>query len=188
MHPGFPALPPILCGLLWLAAAVPVAAQTDPILYEDALVRIEVTPRTPEQVAAFYIGRKFPPAAVAFLRGQCFMTFRIHNLSPRVVWLDQGRWRFVSAERPVQRRGRKWLDERMAALGAPQSSRSTLRWTLLPERLDFRPDEAEGGNVVLARRDEPFDLEATFALGQEGDGGPLVVRFRGLQCASEGAP
>jgi hypothetical protein len=71
---------------------------------------------------------------------------------------------------------------------APLPSQSTFRWTLLPEVLDFRPDEAEGGNVTLERTGKAFALEARFAIGTDRKGGDIEVRIDGLRCAEDPEP
>jgi hypothetical protein len=68
------------------------------------------------------------------------------------------------------------------------ASQSTFRWTLLPESLDFRPDEAEGGNIVLPPPSGPFTIEAPFEVSVDGDVQRRLVTFEGVRCAGEGAP
>lgn len=45
----------------------------------------------------------------------------------------------------------------------------TFRWTLLPENLDFQPDEREGGNIMLPRTRDPL----------------LRLKFDNLYCAED---
>jgi hypothetical protein len=73
-------------------------------------------------------------------------------------------------------------------MAAPLPSQSTFRWTLLPEALDFRPDESEGGNITLERTAESFALEARFAVGADRTGGDIEVRLDGLHCAEDPQP
>jgi len=73
-------------------------------------------------------------------------------------------------------------------MNAPMASQSTFRWTLLPERLDFRPDEAEGGNLVLPREKGPFTLEAYFLAGADKAGEAIRVRLENLYCAEDSEP
>lgn len=178
--------------LAWLACAGPSAlawaqdAPPDAELrwrYEGPRLQVTVTARTPDQVAAFYEARKFPRPMIDLLRGQCFLTVGIHNRGREVAWLELDRWRFEGeASGEIRRRDRDWLAARLDDLEAPRPSRATLRWTLLPERLDFRPDEAEGGNVLLPPQTGPFALQAPFALGADRRAGEIVVRLENLRC------
>jgi len=165
--------------------AVSVASAAEPQVreFENERLKVRLVPRTPEQIAAFYIGRKFPAEMVDELRARCFFTVLIQNKSDGIIWLDLDRWRFLGAGGEVQRFGRAYWRERWEALDMPLPARSTFRWTLLPESLDFRPGEAEGGNIVLPRTPDPFTIEAPFATGAERTGEPILVRFERLHCA-----
>jgi len=142
-------------------------------------------PRTPNQMAAFYEARGFPQNMVETLKGYCFITVGIRNKSRDVIWLEQDNWRFVSAEGEVERMHRNRWKELWTAMAVPQAAQSTFRWTLLPEELDFRPDEGEGGNVVLKRTDGPFSLMARFVIGEDKQGGAVDVRIDGVRCAND---
>ena len=52
----------------------------------------------------------------------------------------------------------------------------------MPEQLDFRPDESEGGNILLPPGSGPFALEARFATGDGRHGPELSVRIDGIHC------
>lgn len=140
-------------------------------------------PRTPEQIAAFYIGRKFPAEMVADLRSRCFITVLIRNKGDDILWLDLSQWRFRSPAGAVGRFDRGYWHAHWEALDAPLPARATFRWTLLPEALDFRPGEAEGGNLVLPRTADPYTVEARFDTGAGRDGAPLRLRFEEVFCA-----
>lgn len=146
---------------------------------------IRLTPRTPDQMAAFYEARGFPESMVAASRDACFFTVGIHNTSDRIVWLDLDRWRFTGAAGAVRRLDRGWWKARWEALDAPLPSQSTFRWTLLPESLDFRPDEREGGNITLPRSGDTLRVEARFATGADKHGDAIVMTLDGLRCAED---
>ncbi len=65
----------------------------------------------------------------------------------------------------------------------PLPKQSTFRWTLLPEQLDYQPDEQEGGNIILPRVSTPITLEARFASGNNKQGPVINYRNDKLQCA-----
>ena len=65
------------------------------------------------------------------------------------------------------------------------SSISTFRWTLLPETLDYLPDEEEGGNVILPRVSGPITLNATFATADKQLGPVFSIKFDKLYCAQD---
>lgn len=175
--------------LLALATVACVPAQARAIkddqrpAYEDERLSLRLRPRTPEQVAAFYEARGFPQPMIDLIREQCFVTVGIHNKTGGILWHDLGRWRFIKPAGEIRRLDRNWWNRQWQAMEAPMPSRSTFRWTLLPEKLDFRPDEAEGGNITLPRSGDTFTLEAWFRVGTEGQGEDVLVRVENLRCA-----
>jgi len=173
--------------LLLLLACLPLtlpAAPNGERRFDDGRVRVHLHPRTPEQIAAFYEARGFPRAMVARLRAQCFITTTVRNLSDDIVWLEPSRWEFRRADgRRVRRLNRAYWKARWAAMDAPLPARSTFRWTQLPESLDLRPGEGEGGNLILPRLTGRFSLIAHFPTGEDRAGPPITVRFEGLRCA-----
>ncbi len=172
-----------ICGFMassWAAGAADNVRQ-----FDNGALRVHANPRTPQQIAAFYIGRKFPPQMVALLRQQCFITFGIRNRSDHVIWLDQSRWRFSAGGETLRPMDRAYWKQKWQELEMPLAAQSTFRWTLLPETLDFRPNESEGGNIVLPRTDKPISLTARFAVrGTEG-GDTIEVNFDNLRCAED---
>lgn len=171
--------------IAWFSVAVSAADKPAPPGFENAQLRMRLQPRTPNQMAAFYEARGFPKKMVETLKGYCFITVGIRNKSRKVIWLEQDNWHFVTAHGEVERLHRRRWKDIWAAMAVPQAAQSTFRWTLLPEVLDFRPDEGEGGNVVLKRIDAPFSLVARFATGEDKQGDAVEVRIDGLQCAND---
>jgi len=178
-------LPTAMILLSWMpllaAAPAPVVEWT----YDDADLSLKLRARSPDQITAFYTARKFPKAMIDLLRGLCFITTRVGNNSDDILWLDLKRWHFSSADGAIERRDRAWLARQLDTIEAPAAARSTLRWTLLPERLGYRPGESEGGNLLLPRIDGPFRLDATFARGADGSGGETQLHIEGLRCAQD---
>lgn len=169
-------------GLL-LGAAGTSAQESDGFTAENESIKIRFFPRTPEQIAAFYEGRKFPEQMVGVLREMCFITTTIGNKSEQVIWHTLDDWRFSTPEGPLQRLSRSDWRSRWEAMQAPMSSQATFRWTLLPERLDFRPGESEGGNIVLPRTSHPIAIEARFYPDADKTGEPIILRIENLHCA-----
>lgn len=153
--------------------------------FEHPRMTLRLTPRTPQQVAAFYEARGFPPQMVQALKARCFITVGIRNKGEEVLWHRLDTWRFRAAERELQRYDRAHWRARWAEMDAPMPAQSTFRWTLLPETHDFLPQEAEGGNVILERTREPFSLRAVFVAGEAKDGELIEVRLDGLRCAED---
>ncbi|HFD79537.1 MAG TPA: hypothetical protein ENK05_03945 [Gammaproteobacteria bacterium] len=148
-------------------------------------VEVELVPRSPEQMSAFYEARGFPPAMVARLARECFITVRIRNTGREVVWLDLAQWRFSADDRPLRRYRRDYWKKKWEEMNIPLASQSTFRWTLLPETLDYQPGEVEGGNVILERTSAPISLEANFDTGPDRKGTPIRLHFDQLRCAGE---
>ncbi|QKT03257.1 hypothetical protein HUS23_05265 [Ectothiorhodospiraceae bacterium 2226] len=156
--------------------------------FEHPRLTLRLTPRTPQQVAAFYEARGFPPAMVDALKARCFITVGVRNKSDDILWLALDNWRFTSTDGAVRRYDRAYWRTRWDELDAPMPAQSTFRWTLMPETHDFLPGEAEGGNVVLARSAAAMSLQATFVAGKEQDGERIAVRIDDIRCAEDPNP
>ena len=151
--------------------------------YQDARLRLRFMPRSPQQIRAFYEARGFPPAALAELAATCFITVGIRNRSRQVLWHDLKDWRFTRKGKPLARLLRSHWQRRWEELGIRAGLRATFRWTLLPETLDFQPDEGEGGNIILPRGDGPIRIEAVFHTGPHGTGETLRIETGDIPCA-----
>ena len=68
-------------------------------------------------------------------------------------------------------------------MNMPLASISTFRWTLIPETLDFLPDEEEGGNIILPRVEGPIAVHASFTMGDDKTGPVLTIQYDNLYCA-----
>lgn len=175
---------------LWLAlslaglvsAALPAQAENNGP-YEGQGIAMHVSPRTPEQISAFYEARGFPRGAIEELAKSCFVTVGLQNRRTDIVWIEPARWRFYDAAgNAIERRARAWWEARFEKLGVPPASRATFGWTQLPESRDLRPGEPVGGNVTLAPVRGTFTLEARFATGGDRRGPEIAVRFDNLAC------
>lgn len=174
-----------LCVLAALALASSGACGADPAHFVSPELEIRLSPRTPQQIAAFYEGRGFERPMIDVLREQCFITVSVYNKSPDILWLDLAQWRFSDADGPIERAHRDRWRERWQSMGVPLAHQSTFRWTLLPELLDFQPDEREAGNLVLPRRGKPMRIEADFATRPDRSGPTLHVSFEDVRCARD---
>ena len=153
--------------------------------YKDSNLSVRIKARTPHQMAAFYEARGFPQAMIEELNHVCFFTIIVKNNSNKILWHDLSKWRFSSAGNTIVRYDRKYWKAKWQNMKIPMASQSTFRWTLMPERLDFRPQEAEGGNITLPRKPTPFDIQATFGLGT-GKPTPLInVTLPDVRCAED---
>ena len=151
------------------------------------MVRVRLLPRSPEQIAAFYEARGFPKPAIAALQKQCFITVGIRNKSKSIVWLDMSTWRFESADGPATRLDRNYWKSYWKSWPLEQRFQSTFRWTLIPESLDFRPDEAEGGNIILPRTGKPVAIRAQFLTGADKTGPVIDIKIDDVHCAEDPA-
>jgi len=171
--------------LLLIAAA---GLQTgSPLTVKQDAVRIDFRPRTPDQTGSFYEARGFPKAMTELLTQQCFITVVIHNTSDDILWLELANWRFSNNGKALVREHRDTWKQRWNEMGMPLRSQSTFRWTLLPETLDYLPDEAEGGNIVLPRVEGPITLDARFATGADKQGPVINIHAGELYCAQDPA-
>ncbi len=172
--------------LLPAAAAAADKPYTGPFIEnEDFLVVLK--PRTPEQMAAFYEARGFPPRAIERIRQTCFVTVHIKNKSGTVLWLDRKNWRFSSNDKELPRLDKAYWDTVWDEIGLPQANRSTFGWTQLPDVRDLQPNEPVGGNVVLPGTTESFNIEAHFLTGKDQRAGMRVIKFENIQCPRDTA-
>lgn len=172
--------------LLILVCVMPgmtAAQQTGPREINTDDFRLVFRPRTPQQISAFYEARGFPKPALELLRNLCFITVSFKNKSRNIIWLDLNQWRFYTQNSVVLRIHRQEWPVRWERLEIPRGLQATFRWTLLPESLDFRPQEMEGGNIILPRINGPMTLTASFPTGRNQKGPPLKFTLQNLTCA-----
>ncbi len=156
-----------------------------PPQYDSPELALGLVPRSPQQIAAFYEARGFSQPMIEKLKQQCFITVWIHNKSSQVIWLDLLQWRFYNTDGAVTRHDRHYWKSVWNEMQIPLAHQSTFRWTLLPESLDFQPDEREGGNIVLPRDDKPLQIQATFMTRADKSGMPITLSFNNIQCAKD---
>jgi len=150
---------------------------------ENADILFVLMPRTPEQMAAFYEARGFPPAAITKIRSTCFVTVHIENRSRQILWMEPDTWKFSSGDQPLQRLDSDYWNTQWEAVDLPRANRSTFGWTQLPAVRDLQPEESVGGNIVFPGTTGSFDLEAHFPTGAERRGKQLDIRFENVNCA-----
>jgi hypothetical protein len=161
------------------------SADPDSLRYENKKLLVALKPRTPQQMAAFYAGRGFTQPMIDILKQQCFITVFIKNKSQEIIWLDLSRWRFSNEDGEISRPHRDVWKQRWQQMAIPLAHQSTFRWTLLPEELDFQPDEREGGNLVLPRLGKSLTIHAEFPVGEDRSGASINVDFQQIQCATD---
>jgi hypothetical protein len=169
--------------LLTILAAAAGATATLPLGISTEQLDIQFTPRSPNQLMSFYEARGFPSAMIDVLERQCFITVRIHNKSKEKIWHNLANWHFSHNGKPLIREHRNYWLDKWHAMNMPLASISTFRWTLIPETLDYLPDEEEGGNIILPRVDGPISVKATFATGDDKQGPVLTIDYHKLYCA-----
>jgi len=172
--------------LLTLHMSIVVAGNgPDEVYVENAIFRLRLIPRTPQQMAAFYEARGFPQGAIDRLKRACFVTALLRNKGTEVLWLALDDWRFDSDDGPIARLDRAYWGALWRQLDIPQANRSTFRWTLLPEVRDLQPDEHVGGNIVLPRHEGRFTVRARFITGEQRRGKESVATLKDLRCAED---
>ncbi len=179
-HIKYPVL--FITGAILLIPPVVQAKAKNKAQYENKQIKIRFSSRTPEQIAAFYEGRGFSKAMVNKLKPLCFITVGIRNKSRDVIWLDLANWRFKNTEGEFKQFNRTYWKSLWKQMNIPLAHQSTFRWTLLPETLDFRPNEHEGGNIILPFSDKPFTLQAQFKTKADKSGKRFTIQVNNLQC------
>ena len=156
-----------------------------PLSVVNEQLTIEFKPRSPDQMASFYEARGFPKTMRDILRKQCFITVGITNTSQQKIWLDLTNWKFSVNGKAIKRQHRDQWKKRWQAMNIPLRHQSTFRWTLIPEVLDYLPEEHEGGNLVLPFSKEKITLDAVFATGENRQGKPIYLHYDQIQCAED---
>lgn len=158
----------------------PPAARRD--IRDQGLV-VSLSPRTPDQLYAFYSARGFPDDALQHITSRCFLTIGIHNERNDVVWLELDNWRFVDRHgRDLARIKRAEWNARWDRIQLMPAQRAAFNWTQLPERRDLQPAEPVGGNVSLPSPGSTFALEAKFLTGADKRGPVVRLRIENLTC------
>lgn len=178
---------PYIAAALCVLAARPVLADSaaDPGVFNSPQLRITLTPRSAEQMAGFYEARGFSRDMIEVLHNTCYITVGIENKSTDILWLDLAQWRFTDSEGAITRLDRDYWHALWTKQDIPLAHQSTFRWTLLPEQLDFRPAEREGGNITLPRHKRPMRITAQFAGGADRSGKAIEVHFDNVLCAED---
>ena len=154
-----------------------------PLVFENKFVRVRLLPRTPDQVAAFYEARGFPKQAIALIKSRCFITVGIRNKSKEILLHDLGTWSYKTKTASLPRIRRQDWFRQWDTMGIERPLQSTFRWTLLPESLDFRPEEGEGGNLTLVGTDEEFSISGSFTISSKTNSPVFNFTINNVHCA-----
>lgn len=158
------------------------AVAENKIRFDSTELRITLASRTPQQMAAFYEARGFNIAMLDKIKQYCFITVFIQNKSNDIIWLNLNNWQFISDNHQLSRVDRHQLKKIWQSMNIPLAHQSTFRWTLLPEQLDFRANEREGGNIVLPWTNTTITVTARFDTLSNKSGKPIKIKLDNLQC------
>ena len=175
----------LLCTISFFYSHVLLAATQQPTKYEDKDVLARLIFRTPEQLAAFYIGRGFKQEAIKKIQETCFVTAIIKNRNVDVMWLELDNWTFTSGEQPITRIKRDYWKKKWQEIKLPMNHQSTFGWTLLPEVRDLRRDESVGGNVIIPMQSGSFNLTMRFKTGPDKKGKEKKIIFQNIKCVGQ---
>lgn len=153
--------------------------------FENKHFRMRLVTRTPNQIAAFYEARGFPEFAITEVRKVCFITVGLGNKSNQKLYHDLSQWRFSDKNGPVKRTLRQDWKTRWKELGLKKRFQSTFRWTLMPEKLDFYPQEGEGGNLIFPRTGHPITITARIRTGKLDNQTIYEVVFKDVKCTED---
>ena len=169
----------IVCSLIWNKS---VQAKSK-YQFNNTLLRVSLSPVPSEKVAAFYEGRGFSKEMVNTLKQKCFITIGIRNKSNNIILHDLSNWTYSNKNSEIKRIDREQWKLTWKEMNIPLSHQSTFRWTLLPEKLDFRSGEHEAGNITLPFSDKPFSLDATFTIIENKVKKSIFVKIQDIHCA-----
>ena len=163
-----------------LLLIMPLSGQAAQLKTAD--YRLSISARTPEQIGAFYEARGFPKPAVNFLKQQCYLTVYFRNTSSHIIWLELDNWQFSTASKKLQRKDRQYWQQVWTDMGLAMRFQSTFRWTLMPEQLDFRPHEREGGNIILPYTADAIHIQARIRIQNANTQQNKVIKMDGIRC------
>jgi hypothetical protein len=176
-------LPVLILGLIMSAVfSTPASADRRVLEYDDENVVMRIIVRTPDQLTAFYQGRKFKQNAVDAILSTCVITPLIKNRTYDYLWLELDLWKFEANGKPVKRLDRSYWQNRWQQVGLKTAHQSTFGWTLLPEARDLRLDEGVGGSVTLPMQSAPFKVIANFPTGENKQGPVKQIVFEDVTC------
>jgi hypothetical protein len=181
-------MPRIFLMLLVCLQALPSLAASKPHpgpFFENDDMKIALTPRTPEQMAAFYEARGFPPEALERIQQTCFFTVIIKNNSKRILWLELDQWTITSDGKVLPHLDEHYWNAQWDEINLRQASRSTFGWTQLPLVRDLQPGEGVGGNMVIPGATRVFNIEARFHTGADKQGEVVRLGFGNVNCQQE---
>lgn len=169
---------------LMLLAPVNLLAKTK-AQYNSELLRVKVSSTAPQSISAFYEARGFQKEMINILKQQCFVTIFIKNKSDNFIWLDLSKWKISNSDGEITRLDRHYWKQKWQQMNIPLAQQSTFRWTLLPEQLDFHPNEHEGGNIILPRTGKAFTISASFPTQADKQGQTITINFTNIECATD---
>ena len=152
--------------------------------YESKLLTVKISTNAPQSISAFYEARGFQKKMLDILRQHCFVSVFIRNKSKDFIWLNLSQWKLTNADGEITRLDRNYWKAKWQTMDIPLAHQSIFRWTLIPEQLDFHPNEREGGNIILPRLDKPFNITATFPTKADKQGSPITINFNNIECAN----
>lgn len=150
--------------------------------FKSKQISVRLSPRTPQQIAAFYEGRGFSKKMIDKLTPLCFITVGIHNKTNDILWHNLNNWQYSNSDGEFKAFNRAYWKQTWKKMNIPQAHQSTFRWTLLPESLDFRANEHEGGNIILPYFNKAFSLKARFKTQKNRQGKPVDITIENIQC------
>lgn len=156
-------------GLLAALLVFTLPASAERLVIDNAWFRLRISTPAPSALAAFYEGRGFPKPMIEALSKECFINVGLRNKSNSIVWYDLRQWQFTTRSGQLSPYSRRFWQTQWQQLHIDTRHQATFRWTLLPEQLDFRPTEAEAGNVVLPRTTLPITIHGKIAVGDNKD-------------------
>ncbi len=171
--------------IFFITGPVRAVPESGKWVVENKQIKLEMIARTPEQMAAFYEARGFPRKVLDEVKKMCFITVGVTNKSRDIIWMRLANWTFSLPQGSLKRFHRNELKARWQQFGLAQRHQSTFRWTLIPEVLDYRPEEHEGGNIVLPRTGSSFSLRAEFVMGANEQGKHISIQLNDLRCTED---
>ncbi len=181
-HKPIHRLPFLLFCFLFTFVSSPSLA-TDRPEFETPHFKLRLAPRTPNQIAAFYEGRGFPDTAIRLLQDYCFITVSLRNKGTEILWFDLDNWQFQANGKTLPRIKRSHWQTIWQEIALKKRFQATFRWTLMPEKLDFRAYETEAGNIILPYSPHPIRLTAQIKLGSQQT--PTSIQLNSIRCSKD---
>jgi hypothetical protein len=144
-------------------------------------VSIELTPLSPSQSMAFFIGRGFPLEQVSIIGLVCVFQGAIKNKSDSLVDYDLDQWQVSFQNHQVSILDREYWGAVWEKVGISKAVKVAFHWSLLPTKQYYAQGDYNWGMFIVGLKPgDVFDLNLTINRDQT----PVNGEIQSMECGS----